>query len=339
MTAAPGSDAQAARDRLEAGLSALAPRLVPGAVAVEGLRRLSGGASHETWSFRAGAGAGARDLILRRAPEIARLGVPGCGTAAEAELIRRARATGAPAPEILLELAPEDGLGAGYVMPRIAGETLPARIFRDPAFAPARDGFAAEAGRILAAIHKAPSDGVGLSAFTPEEALAALARRHDEFGAPRPVFSLAIRRLRETAPKGWAPGLVHGDFRMGNIMFGPDRVSAVLDWELAHIGDRHEDFGWLCMESWRFGGEGPVGGLGDRETLFASYEAAGGAPVDRAAARWWETYAALHWGVICEEMGAWVRAGQDVSVERQMIARRASETEVVLMRDLLGEAA
>ena len=108
MTAAPGSDAQAARDRLEAGLSALAP-VAPGAVAVEGLRRLSGGASHETWSFRAGA----RDLILRRAPEIARLGVPGCGTAAEAELIRRARAAGAPAPVILLELAPEDGLGAG----------------------------------------------------------------------------------------------------------------------------------------------------------------------------------------------------------------------------------
>ena len=69
---------------------------------------------------------------------------------------------------------------------------------------------------------------------------------------------------------------MHGDFRHGNLIIGPDGVRAVLDWELAHTGDPMEDLGWICVNSWRFGEiDKPVGGFGTREELFAGYEAAG----------------------------------------------------------------
>ena len=55
---------------------------------------------------------------------------------------------------------------------------------------------------------------------------------------------------------------VHGDFRCGNLLVGPDGLRGVLDWELAHAGDPAEDIGWLCAPAWRFGGAGEVGGFG-----------------------------------------------------------------------------
>ncbi|MEC9434569.1 MAG: phosphotransferase family protein [Pseudomonadota bacterium] len=326
------AEAAAAEAELAAALGRLAPRFAPGAEGVQGLTRLSGGASQETWAFRAGD----RDLILRRRPAAARPGGEGLPLDVEAELIARAGEQGAPVPGVVLRLAPEHRAGVGFVMDRVPGETLPARILRKPEFAGARAVFAAEAGAILAAIHRADGTGLGLETHTPETALARLAGRHKEFGQDRPVFDLAFRRLAETAPATRAPRLLHGDFRMGNILFGPDGVRAVLDWEMAHLGDPMSDFGWVCMGSWRFGGEGPVGGCGAREDMWAAYEAAGGEPVDPKSARWWETFAALHWGVIIERMGAWIRAGADFSVERHVIARRASETELLLIADLTG---
>ena len=94
--------------------------------------------------------------------------------------------------------------------------------------------------------------------------------------------------------------MVHGDFRIGNVIFGPEGLRAVLDWELAHVGDPFDDLGWLCLRSWRFGADGnPVGGLCERERFFAAYERAGGGRVDAAAVRWWETFGNLKWAIMC----------------------------------------
>ena len=74
------------------------------------------------------------------------------------------------------------------------------------------------------------------------------------FGEPHPAFELGLRWLAEArAPRPTPPALVHGDFRNGNFIVGPDGMRAVLDWELAHLGDPIEDLGWLCVKSWRFG--------------------------------------------------------------------------------------
>ena len=92
---------------------------------------------------------------------------------------------------------------------------------------------------------------------------------------------------------------MHGDFRHGNLIIGPDGIRAVLDWELAHIGDPMEDLGWICVNSWRFGEiDKPVGGFGTREELFAGYEAAG-RRVDPDRVKFWEVMGTLRWGVMC----------------------------------------
>ena len=126
--------------------------------------------------------------------------------------------------------------------------------------------------------------------------------------------------------------LVHGDFRHGNLIIGPDGVRAVLDWELAHLGDPMEDLGWICVNSWRFGEiDKPVGGFGSREDLFAGYEAAG-RRVDPERVMFWEVMGTLRWGVMCCGMMQRFRTGPEHSMERAMIGRRSSETEIDLLR-------
>jgi len=93
-----------------------------------------------------------------------------------------------------------------------------------------------------------------------------------------------------------------------------------------------EDLGWLCVNSWRFGRiEKPVGGFGEYGDLYAGYEAAGGPPVNRETATWWEMFGTLRWGVMCAGSLAAFRS-VDATVERAMIARRTSETEIDLLR-------
>ncbi|MFC7586736.1 phosphotransferase family protein [Nonomuraea antimicrobica] len=118
----------------------------------------------------------------------------------------------------------------------------------------------------------------------------------DALGEPHPVFELTLRRLAATRPPGRRHTVVHGDFRNGNLIVGPEGIRAVLDWELAHSGDPLEDLGWLCVKAWRFGERLPVGGFGAYDELLHAYEEAGGQAVDREALRWWETFGVLKWG-------------------------------------------
>ena len=100
----------------------------------------------------------------------------------------------------------------------------------------------------------------------------------DDLGQPHPVLELVRNWLIEHRPPSDRRAVVHGDFRLGNLIVGPDGLRAVIDWELAHLGDPMEDLGWLCVKAWRFGAPPPVAGLGDYDELFAAYEAAGGGP-------------------------------------------------------------
>ena len=103
------------------------------------------------------------------------------------------------------------------------------------------------------------------------------ARYLDAFGEPHPAFELGLRWLDEhVAARPDTPALVHGDFRNGNFIVGPDGIRAVLDWELAHLGDPIEDLGWLCVKSWRFGvADQLVGGFGDVADLLDAYARGG----------------------------------------------------------------
>ncbi len=133
--------------------------------------------------------------------------------------------------------------------------------------------------------------------------------------------------------------MVHGDLRLGNLLVGPDGLRAVLDWELAHLGDPMEDLGWFCVRAWRFGSPLPAGGVATREELAAAYEAAGGEPVDLEALRWWETLGTLKWGVICI-MQAWSHlSGATRSMELATIGRRVCENEWDVLGLLPGPSA
>lgn len=318
-----------------AQLSKLATRLGGDGATAEDVQRLSGGASMETWAFTLATPRGRRELVLRRRagafdPETAR----STSLAAEAALIAAVAEHGAPAPPLVHLCDAADGLGEAHVTVRVAGETLGRKIVGDPRFDAVRGKLARQCGEILARIHATPPPAA--AHLKTADALGELDRYEEAYRnlrAERPVLELAFRHLRDHAPPPAPPVLLHGDFRIGNLMIDERTgVAAVLDWELSHLGDPAEDLGWICVNSWRFGRpERPVGGCGDYEDLLAGYAAAGGAPPPLSRVRYWQALGSLKWGVMCLMMYASWATGADASVERPMIGRRVSETEIDLL--------
>jgi aminoglycoside phosphotransferase (APT) family kinase protein len=317
-----------------AGLQRLVEVIAPGFSNIEGVQRLSGGASQQTWAFEISGNAGSVPLILRRAAagagERAKMTA---GLEVEARLIAAAKTAGVPVPGIRHVLRPEDGLGHGFVMERLQGETLGRRIVRDARFAAARRVLARQCGEALARIHAMPTTDLPktLRRGGPSAELQYQMDLHRSHGTTRPVFEIAFQWLRKQCPSDVTPALVHGDFRNGNLMVGEGGLVGVLDWELAHLGDPMEDLGWLCVNAWRFGAlDKPVGGFGTREDLFEGYAAAGG-KVDAQRVHYWEVLGTLKWGIVCESMAnAWL-AGHERDVEKAAIGRRASESEIDLL--------
>ncbi len=330
MTTLSGHDAAPEGNGLAAAL-----RPVLGPLSVAGLTRLSGGASRETWAFDAVAEDGTRTgLVLRRDPP-GRPSDPGA-MAREAAAIGAASAAGLAAPDVLL--VSEDPAvfgGAGMVMRRVDGETIARRILRDERFAPARGLLAGQLGRFAAGLHALPAPA-GFPAGDPLDAVRATLAGFDEHS---PVFDLALDWLAAHPPPPRDPVLVHGDFRLGNVVVGTDGLRAVLDWELTHAGNPAEDLGWLSVKAWRFGAALPVAGVGTREELLGAYRAAGGADISVAELRWWEVLGTLRWGVICMTQ-AWAHlSGAHRSVELAAIGRRVCEQEWDLLQLLDPDAA
>lgn len=312
-------------------LSAAMARLAgPGDMAR--LERLSGGANMESWSFDWNGGG----YVLRRAPSADYMAGRPYGHADEAALVVAAHAAGVKAPEVVGLLSPSDGLGTGYVMRRVEGEVAPARILAAPP-----PSLLTDLGQELARIHAIPRAAIpaAIPAMDTGAALAELRARFLSHGGDRPVIALAIRWCEDHLPAAAEPVLVHGDYRMGNVMVDGDGLAAVLDWELAHLGDGHEDLAFGCMTVWRFGHlDNPAFGLGGLSEYFAAYQAAGGAAVDPARFRFWLVYRTLWWALGCLQMGEAWRNGADPTVERVVVGRRTAEQELDLVRLLEEEA-
>src|SRR5580658_10373742 len=147
------SAGRAPESGLESGLRRIAARISADAAGATGLRRLSGGATQEIWRFDLVTGAAPAPAILRRAPGGREISGFAVGPETEAALIRAAEAAGVPGPPGHYVLRPEDGLGQGFVMGFVEGETLGGRIVKSEAFAAIRPLLARQCGRILARIH------------------------------------------------------------------------------------------------------------------------------------------------------------------------------------------
>jgi len=316
-------------------LSAFMTRLA-GPGDLTGLVRLSGGANMESWAFDWAGPEGQGAYVLRRAPSAEYMAGRPYGHADEAALVMAAHDAGVKAPEVVGVLSDRDGLGTGYVMRRVIAEVSPATILADPA-----PSLLADLGRELARIHAVPGHAipVAIPVMDTGAALADLKARFLDYGGDRPVIALAIRWCEDHLPEPIDPVLVHGDYRMGNIMADADGLAVVLDWELAHLGDAHEDLAFGCMTVWRFGRlDRPAFGVGSLEDYFAAYEGAGGTKVDRDRFRFWLVYRTLWWALGCLQMGQAWRSGADTTVERVVVGRRTAEQELDLVRLLEDEA-
>ncbi len=295
-----------------------------GGAEIHDLRRLSGGASRETWRFTADG----RALILQRQ----RAGDQR-NMLVEAGVVGAARRGGVPVPELIDARRRDDGM-AFMVLEAIDGETIARKIQRDDDFASARLRLVADFGHALAKIHAL--DPAGIDGLEATDQVAYYTEVLDSLGQAHPVLELVRNWLVDTRPASERTCVVHGDFRLGNVIVGSDGLRAVIDWELAHLGDPMEDLGWLCVKAWRFGGAPPVAGLGDYDELFGAYEAAGGATVDPTVVHWWEVLGTWKWAIMCILQASVHLNGMTRSHELAAIGRRVCENEHDLLRSLEG---
>ena len=325
-------------EKVEELESLCAPKL--GSGSVTDLTQLSGGASMESWRFcYAG-----RPLVLRRLPFVstpeaatshsADNDVGSISMATQAGLIDYLHRIGLKVPEVIAELPSNSGLGEGFIMSCIDGEALPNRLLYKPEFSQALSKLSGECARELAHIHSIdPADlPVTLPIQSPRQLLEEQERYYRQFGSSNAVFELAFGWLTRHCPDPQEYRLVHADFRMGNFLVDEAGLTAVLDWELAHIGDPLRDISFLCIPSWRFGHyDLEAGGFATLENWLADYEAASGQCVPREHFDWWMVFNILWWGVTCLRLGSTFRDGSVPTVERTIIGRRISEVELDLL--------
>jgi aminoglycoside phosphotransferase (APT) family kinase protein len=288
---------------------------------------IPGGASRETWRVKAESG----HWVIRRDPKGSVSLVP---LAAEFVLIALAGKAGVPVPRPLF-YEPDGGRfgSPGLLMSFVEGTSVAPRILRKQEFARARENLPGQLAEALAEIHSLTQLDVA-GALPPaggDPALAEISeweRQLDEIGEPLPAVELGLRWLRANAPEPAAPRLVHGDFRLGNFIVDESGLAAVIDWELAHLGDPAEDIGWLCIRSWRFGNDDmPVAGVGQLDEFIDAYEAADGAPVDRERVRYWEAFGNVKWAIICARQAHDHLTGVRRSHELASLGRRVCEPE------------
>lgn len=310
-------------DPLEGRLAQYIAARMPTAaqVAVSGLAKITGGASRETYRFRLdweeGGEARHRPLILRRDPPASLIETE---RRVEFAAYRAFAGTAVPVPEMLwLEEDPAH-LGAPFfVAEEVTGCQASPHGLWSPALEPKLAQVAQAKWSILGAIHRADPGPLGGLLATPAPG-DCWRRELDHWEAeldaheaePLPITRAAIRWLRANPPPpAQRVGVVHGDFRTGNFLYdGEGEIRAVLDWEMAHLGDPLEDLGWSFNPVWSFG-RGLPGGVAPREAAIAAWESASGLRADPAALHWWELFNCVKGqGIWVSSAAAW-RGGKN----------------------------
>jgi aminoglycoside phosphotransferase (APT) family kinase protein len=316
-------------------LETVLAREVPNCKSLQSCKQLTAGASQETYRITIDTESGEQRFALRRSQPTMETdsSVGSISLKTEAHLFQVAAAGNIPGPTVIYVLCPEDSLGAGFIMEWLDGETLGQRIVRADELASARPKLARECGEILARIHaldwQASGLGDELPAIAPADLVDETWAAYCDLNVPVPMIDYTWRWLKDNLPDKSRTTLVHGDFRNGNLMVTPNGINAVLDWELAQIGDPIRDLGWLCVNSWRFGKSAlPVGGFGELDDLLAGYRDVSGIEVSRQELAFWQVYGSFWWSMATLQMANAWRTGEAPSLERPVIGRRSSEAQM-----------
>ena len=316
--------------------SALSKKLLE--VGIEGkvsnLEPLTGGASKEIWKFEVSNAKQPTKMILRRGSGIE--GPLAIRTADEARIQKEVIKVGAPVPIILAVSKNEEELGDSYIMHFVEGESIARKILRDKEYKKALPILAYQCGEAIAKIHNVDINNFSFLPKKPaEDQLEDLYSTYQSFEQPSPVFEYAYLWLKEQDFSNFQESLVHGDFRLGNIIVNADGLQSIIDWELAHIGNPLQDLGWVCGNSWRFGkNDKVVGGFGELEDLLEGYNSISKLKVNKEMVRCWQVFGTFRWGVICLIQAYAHLNGTINSIEKAAIGRRVSETEIDIV-DLL----
>jgi aminoglycoside phosphotransferase (APT) family kinase protein len=283
---------------------------------VTALTRIHGGASRQTYAidvaFDSPGGRIQKELILRRDPADSLIDTE---RKVEFAAIRSMRGIDIPTPEALFLETDPGPLGAPFfVMGRIEGGMAlnPFKIDEiDPHRAAVGEQFFRQIGRIAAApVEGSPLAGV-IDSPAPEECW----RRELDYWAgeiekdrlhPEPIAAAAIRHLRRNPPPpAQRLSIVHGDFRSGNFLHdGQGRIIAVLDWEMAHIGDPFEDLAWATDPLWCANDTERAAGFIPWPDAIAAWEGASGCQFDAQAFEWWSLFASV------KAIGIWVSSAR-----------------------------
>jgi aminoglycoside phosphotransferase (APT) family kinase protein len=273
-------------------------------LAVSNARRILGGASRHTWSvdttWQDAAGRShSRDLIFRLDPPSSLLESNRGTEYAVYRALYGLR--GIPLPEPLL--IEDDGGAFGmpfFVMERLDGTAWPHELM-SPAFAGRHEPIVRQMFRILGTITSVDHAAIGLDrVLTPppvDDTWAVELERwertlHDHDLGPMPITTALIRELRRHPPPPVARvGIVHGDYRIGNVLFTREGVTGVLDWEMAHLGDPHEDLAWSMARNWRSRAAPElIGGILEPADALAEWETTSAQRVNPESLRWWQLF-------------------------------------------------
>jgi aminoglycoside phosphotransferase (APT) family kinase protein len=226
-------------------------------------------------------------------------------------------------------------------MDYVEGISIGPKVIRDPDLAAARKRLPEQLAQELATIHAidvtaheldflaAPEDWQSPANKAVQDVRAAA----DKLGIANPTLEYGLRWCEQNAPDCDAITVIHGDFRVGNLLVGPEGLAAIIDWEFSHVGDPAEDLAWPTVRDWRFGnGQLKLGGIGKREPFIAHYEQVSKRMIDRKSVDYWEILGNLRWATTCIQQANRHLSGGDPSVEFASLGRRSAEMQLEMLR-------
>ncbi len=308
-------------------------------VTVVDAQPLSGGASRDTWKLTLrGADLTLEQVLRRDLPT--QMFDEALTRAQEFHIMRVAHAHGVKVAQVRALCEDPAVLGSPFfVMDYVRGISIGTKVIHAPELAAARARLPQQLAEQLALIHRLPMDelsflprapeGTTYSRYVVDQMYALL----DKLGVHNPVWEWTLRWAQNHLPAQTRTTVIHGDFRVGNLLVDEQGLAAVIDWEFAHVGDPNEELGYICMRDWRFGAiDRHFAGLSDRETFLQAYEAASGLSVDRQAVDWWEIMGNIRWGIICMSQANRHLSGLEPSVELASLGRRSAEMQLETLR-------